>query len=181
MRSLPLLLVALLACSGSLRADEAHALFAEGQHAYVAGDTDTAKAKFALVLQLDPKHLAARNYLRMIEVQEARSGKGGALEKELNALILTKVEFREATFGTILDYLKSQAAKESDGNVKVNFVVQLPASFVASKTLTLSLANVPFTEVLRYLGDLAHVRFVIDKYAVIVRELEPEKAASSAQ
>jgi hypothetical protein len=51
----------------------------------------------------------------------------------------------------------------------VNFVLQLPEEQVKKQTVTLSLANVPFTEVLRYLGTLSGTTFTFEKYAITVR------------
>ena len=164
------LFLCLLFFPGLLLAESAQQHFPEGQRAYAAGDLEGAKAKFSLVIGLEPQHQQARNYLKMIAAAETKSGRSGVLEKQLSALIIPKVEFREATFGTALNYLRTLAEKESEGKVKVSFVVQMPAAFVETQTVTLNVTNIPFTEVLRYLGDLAGVQFVIERYAIIVKE-----------
>ena len=46
-----------------------------------------------------------------------------------------------------------------------------------SQTITLSLSNVPFTEALRYLGDVANVSFAYEKFAIVVK---PQTAAPTA-
>jgi hypothetical protein len=90
-------------------------------------------------------------------------------------------QFRDATLGSALDYLKNQAAKLSNNKVAVNFVVQLPDDVVKTRTVTLSLANVPFTEALRYLGDLAGVSFTYEKYAITVKPKAGAAPAPTAQ
>ena len=57
----------------------------------------------------------------------------------------------------------------------VNFVVQLPEQ-QANVPVTLNVTNVPFTEVLKYVGTLANVTFTYDRYAIMVRP-----AASTVQ
>src|SRR5438132_12440864 len=52
----------------------AQEIFTEAQRAYMAGDFATAKEKLNIVLQLQPNHQFARNYLRMIAAQEGKSG-----------------------------------------------------------------------------------------------------------
>lgn len=145
--------------------------FTEAQRAYLAGDLPTAKEKLRMVLAMEPNHQSARAYLRMIAAQEAKAGVGGELDQQLKTLVLPKVELREATFGAALEYLKQLAKKQTDGKVDPSFVVQLPEYFVKTKTVTLNLSNIPFTEALRYLGELAQVKFSIEKHAVVVKEL----------
>jgi len=170
MKILAILLVGLLlACGEGALAQSSQQLFSEAQRAYISGDVDAAKQKFQTVLELDPANAGAKNYLRMIAAQEKSDG-GAQLEKQLKSLVLPKVEFKDATFGSALEYLKQRAVKQSEGKIKVSFVVQLPPDFVETQRVTLSLANIPFTEALHYLGDLAGVEFRIEKYAVIVKK-----------
>ena len=138
----------------------------EAQRAYVAGDYSTAKEKFKLILALEPRNQAAMNYLRMIALVEAKNGSGGSMEQQLKTLIVP-VEFKEATFGAALDYLKDQAAKISAGKVQPSFVLQPGVD--RNTSITLHLSGAPFTEVLRYLGELANVQFVIERYAITVK------------
>ncbi len=176
MKTLPLLLITavmmLFTQTGYGQAKDASAQDAltEAQRDYIKGDMDAAKERFQFVLALDPQNLTARNYLHMIETAEAASGKNGALEKELKALVIPRVELKEATFDTALAYLKQDAEKVSGGKTKVNFVVQLPADVVTSTKVTLNLSDVPFTEVLHYVSELTGFSFSIDKYAITVKQ-----------
>lgn len=169
-KSLLLAFSLLLLFSRACPAQSVPQLYTEAQRAYMAGDVETAKDKFKLVLEMNPKHTGAQGYLRMIVAQEKRSGGGGDLQKQLQTLVLPKVEFRDATFGSALEYLKQQAAKQSGDKVKVSFVVQLPAEFSETQKATLNLTNVPFIEALRYLCDQANVTFSIEKFAVVVKK-----------
>lgn len=143
-------------------------MMTEAQKAYMKGDLDTAKIKFAQIVEIEPRNVLAQNYLSMITQREKGEVKNRVLENQLKSLVLPKVEMKEMTFTTALEYLKQQATKESDGKVAVNFVVMVPAD-VSSKPVSLSLTNVPFTEVMRYLGEMTGSEFVIEKYAIKVR------------
>jgi general secretion pathway protein D len=105
----------------------------------------------------------------MIAGGEKNKPAGSSIQKQLEKLIVPKVEFKEATLGSVLDFLKQTAAKASEGKTAVNFVVQLPDEQVKTKTVTLSLTNVPMSEVLRYLGGLADIDFAYEKYAILVK------------
>lgn len=170
MKRLPL--TVLLSCCALLSAVPAHAesaseLTSEGQHAYLAGDAETAKVKFKEALKLDPDNPVAKNYLRMIVTEELRSNSGSnKLQAALKKLIVP-VEFNDATLSSALDYLKKQAAKASNGQVEPSFVIE-PGVDPATR-VTLHLSQVPFTEVLRYVGNLVNADFVIEQYAISVK------------
>jgi hypothetical protein len=159
----------------------AQQLMSEAQTAYIRGDIETAKKDFELVLRIDPHNQVAINYLRNIRSQEAKSPRGNDQEKQLAAIIVPKVEFREATLGSALEYLRQQVTKLSNGKQSVNFVAQLPDEQMKSQAITLVLSNVPFTEVLRYLGTVANVQFEYQKYAVVVKPAGAPGTASTAK
>lgn len=143
-------------------------LLTDGQTAYMKGDLTTAKQDFEWVLQMDPHNRAATGYMRMIAVQEAQVKKGSVMEKQLSTLTIPKLDFKEATLNAALDYMKNSANRLSGGKISVSFVVQLPPEQV-NTPVTVSLANVPYTEALRYIGNLAGVSFTYEKYAIVVK------------
>lgn len=155
-------------------------LLSEAQSAYLRGDLKTAKAQFETVRSLDPKNTTAIGYLKMINAQEANAPKGNAIQKQLAGVIIPKIAVREATLGSVLEFMRQSIAKASDNKVQVNFVVQLPEEQVKTQTVTLNLTNIPASEVLRYIGDLAHVQFEYDKYAIKVRPAGPAQPQAPA-
>lgn len=172
MKTLGVLSVALLLLTStqvSVFAQSSSQLLTEAQRAYIAGQTDIAKEKFQAVLKSDPENTTARNYLKMINSSERTDG-GGQLEKQLKAVVLEKVELKDATFGSALEYLKQQVAKQSKGSLKLSFVVQLPPEFADTQKVSLSLEGIPFPEVLRYLCEMGGVEYKIEKYAVIIKK-----------
>ncbi len=168
----------LLCATGAVAAEDVRQLLSEAQQAYLRGDLTTAKAGFEMVYRIDPRNQVAIGYLRRIKVDEAGRGKGkGDQEKALAAVILPKVEFREATLVSALDFFKQMVSKVTEGKQAVSFVTQVPEEQL-KQPVTLSLTNVPVTEALRYLGGLAGVTFEYDKYAIVVK---PKGGAVSAQ
>jgi hypothetical protein len=175
------LLTATVAFAASLDVQD---LLTEGQLAYQKGDIEKAKAAFEMVYKMDSRNQVAIGYLRRIKVDEASKPKGNDQEKQLAALIIPKIEFRDATLGSALDYFKKTVDKQSGGKQAVNFVVQLPAEQV-NTPVTLNLSNIPVTEALRYLGELVNATFVYEKYAVMVKPksgaVAPVPAPTAAQ
>ena len=180
MKTLQLRLVGFLASIALTVGASAEALqdyLTAGQTAYMKGDLETAKKSFQTAYKLDPKNQVAIGFLKKIAVDEKNKPQVTTLQKQLEKLIIPRVEFREATLGSALDFLKQAAAKNSDGKVAVSFVVQLPEEQAKTQTVTLALANIPYSEVLRYLGEVAKVDFTYDKYAIVVK---PRSGATTA-
>ena len=155
-------------------------LLTEAQQAYMRGDLETAKHQFQTVNRIDPKNPTAIGFLRRIQAESKAAANNASVEKQLSAVIVPKVEFRESTLGSALDYLKQVLAKSTEGKTSVNFIVQLPEDRVKTQTVTMSVTNMPFTEVLRYLGGLADIQFEYDRYAVVVKPKSAVSAANTA-
>ena len=147
--------------------EEVKQFLAEGQAAFGKGDYATAKAAFETAYQLDPRNVVAINFLQKIKIMEKSAPKAVDQEKQLAGLILPQVRFKDATIGMVFDYLKSKASGLTDGKVSVNFVLKLPDE-VKSQTVTLNMTNAPFTEVVKYVAELANLNVQYQQYAVLV-------------
>ncbi len=162
-------------------------LLTEAQRAYLRGELTAAKEKFEIVQKLDPQNRIAVSSLRRIAADEAKKaaeqGPGNATKVALTKLIMPKIDFREASLAEALEFLRQKGNQLDDGKTAINFVVQLDDAAKATK-ITLSLSNVPFSEILRYIGDLARVDFVYDRFAIFVKPkgaTAPATAAPAAQ
>lgn len=167
---IPIAALAAFATAGF--ASEISDLLTEAQRAYIRGDTAAAKEKFRLVQELDRNNATAYSYLRRIAAEESSLLKGktapNATQAALAKLVLDKVDFRDATLPEALDFLRQRATQLSGGKQAVNFVQQIDDAARGAK-VTLTLQNVPFTEVLRYIGDLSGVTFAYEPYAIVVK------------
>lgn len=149
-------------------AGEKEKLYEEAQRAYISGRIEEAQTKFELLLQMDPQNLRAQNYLRMIQIANKQAG--GTMEKQLAGIVLPKVEFHDATFGSALEYVRQEVSRITDKKTAVSFVLQIPDA-AKEAPITLSLATIPVTELLRYMGELAKVEFRYEQHAVVVRPI----------
>jgi beta-lactamase regulating signal transducer with metallopeptidase domain len=88
--------------------------------------------------------------------------------------IFPKLDFRDATVREIVDFLvlKSQAL-DAGGN-GANIVLR-DEDKIAGTRVTLSLANVPLAEVLRYVAALASCELVRDEFAFVIRPVPQGK------
>ncbi len=179
LQSLAFTLLASLALTAAApAAEDVTKLLSEAQTAYLRGEVDTAKSLFEMVNKLDPKNQVAIAHLRRIQAEQAQRGAGNIQEKKFAALIIPKIEFREATLGAALDAIKKKADEASGGKLPVNFVLQLPEDVVKTQVVTLNLTNIPFTEVLRYVGGLANISFSYDRYAIVVKPAAGKEVSS---
>ena len=180
-------LVTLTAClvfaSAAFGGEELSDLLTEAQRAYLRGELSVAKEKFEIVRKLDPQNKIAVSSLRRIAAEEAKDlaekGPGNATKTALTKLIMPKIDLREASLGEALEFLRQKGNQLDDGRTAINFVVQLDEATKATK-VTLSLSNVPFAEVLRYIGELAKVEFVYDRFAIFVKPKGATAAAAPA-
>ncbi len=147
-------------------------LLTDAQRSYIRGDTAAAKEKFGLVLKMEPENRTAIIYTRRIAAEEAKEtavkGPPNATKAMLEILTLPKVQLNEASLGDALEFLRQKGNQLGGGKVAINFVLMLDEREKERK-FTLSLQNVPFTEVLRYIGDLTNVQFSYDRFATTVR------------
>ncbi|MBI5684855.1 MAG: hypothetical protein HZC54_07230 [Verrucomicrobia bacterium] len=104
------------------------------------------------------------------------------MERKLNSIRLPKLEFRDTSIVEVINYLNKQSRaidEQQSGGEGVNIVLAgLPftEAKAGSKTdsmagtpgITLNLMDVPLRDALRYVTDIAGLKFVVDKYAVLV-------------
>ena len=153
-------------------ADDLSDLLAEAQRTYIRGESAAAKEKFELILRLDPQNRLAIQYLKRIIGEEmqglAARGPANATEKALKGITMPQVKFSDASLSEVLEYLRQKGNAAGQGKLALNFVMQMDEAAKARK-VTLALQNVPLTEVLRYLGQLAEVDFVYEPFAIVVK------------
>jgi hypothetical protein len=170
MKARPLFLtfVAAVVFAGGAFGESAQQLLTAAQVAYQKGDYEAAKRDFEMVLRIDPRNTTANGFMRLINAQQAKDGGGAATEKALAQLIVPQIQFKDATLGSALEFMKKKAAELSGGKQAVNFVVQ-PGIDQTGTVVTVNLTNIPFTEALRYVGELANITFQYQKYAIVVK------------
>jgi len=93
------------------------------------------------------------------------------LTKRADGIILPKVDYREASVPEIVEHL-NRASKDLDPD-KVGVPIELSAAAKASNTkITLSLKNVPLTEVIKYITNLARLKYRITSSKVMIVSLD---------
>ena len=161
------ILALLLLAFGSLHAQQSE-MQAEAVRAFQAEDYTTAKSLFESLLSLDPKNVAARNYLRAIAQREQS---GPDLERALRKILIPTVDFRDATVQEAVAFVSQKVRELSAGKQTVNVVWIVSPEQTASARVTLNLRNVPASEVLRYIGASSNLRFSYDTLALKIQPM----------
>jgi len=91
------------------------------------------------------------------------------INRRFASVVLSRVSFHDADLTSVLEYLKRKAEVESNGTLKMPFVLELPPDFKPRYELTLDVRAMPYAQTLRYLAELAGVRLSQENGVVVVR------------
>ena len=162
------LLVAALSSISALHSATVQEVYAQGVRAYSTGNTALAKQLFGRVLAADPENKSAAAYLRTMAANPVPVD----LKSKADALMVSKVDFKDASLTAVLDYLPKLATKESGGGMALNVVRAFPKEYGDEKHITLQLSNVPMSSVLEYIAQIGGLTVKYEKVAIVLRPAE---------
>ena len=85
---------------------------------------------------------------------------------KLNSIIITDIEFHEATVAEVVNFLKQKCKEVDPDGQGINFVMKDGGN--ADARITLSFPSIPLYEAIRYITSLANLKIKIDPYAVSI-------------
>ena len=91
---------------------------------------------------------------------------GFGLEQVLDNVFLS-LDFNGATVEQATEYLSIESKRLDPNHKGVNFIIQ-PEASTSAKPITLTLNHVPLSEALRYVCQLANVKFKVQDYAISI-------------
>ncbi len=139
-----------------------------------AGRLAAAELKARQLARARPGDPYVRRLLVQIQNQRRELRERPQWERLLQTIIVPKVEIDGASLAEVLEYVRAKAEAGSGGRGAPSFVVR--GEGAGGREVTLSLRNVPLSEVLRYAGELSDVRFTYEKYAIVANDLRPALA-----
>jgi general secretion pathway protein D len=89
-----------------------------------------------------------------------------SIEEELKTIFVS-LDFNNATIEEATNFLSVESKRLDPDKKGVNFIIQ-PEASTAAKPVTLTLNNVPLGEALRYVCQLANVKFKVQDYAISI-------------
>jgi hypothetical protein len=152
---------------------------------YTQAEGDIARGKFAdaekkarALIRVRPSDPYMRQLLARIQTARMDASRRTSWERSLKTLIVDEVNIDEASIEEVAAYIQKKAKALAGGDASPNIVLR--GSAVRDRTVTLRLKNVPLSEVLRYAGQLADVRFTYEKHAIVGYDKRAEDAAKPA-
>jgi general secretion pathway protein D len=88
--------------------------------------------------------------------------------QKLRSIVLNNVNFNEATIEDAVRYLTEETRRLDPDGTGINFIIQSDKVKQQSKPFSLRLSNVPVGDLLRYITNLANVRYRVEEYAVFI-------------
>ena len=159
---------------------KARDLYKQGLRAMELGQTETARACFRGVLQLQPSNVNARYQLKQLSLT---SGSLAAKRREqaLKAVRMPKVDFDDLTLPEALETISAVVEKETQNKFSPNFIVQDPTNAFETRKITLKLGGLPASQVLKYCLDSARATARYDAHAIVIRPLGVKKSAPATE
>lgn len=135
---------------------------------FEAGDYVTALKDFETFLKHQPNYPYARNYAAQCrqKIQQGIKPKRN-LEAELATIVIPSVEFNNTDLGLVFEFLTQKSEELSGGKVVANFIYKGSEEQRKGTTITLKLRNAPFTDVVKYVGQLSRTAFTYEEFAIV--------------
>lgn len=140
-----------------------HVLYQDGRAAFYAGQFDVAREKLAKVLAVNPNHTQSR--AMMAQIEEKLGKDNVMLRKSYEKIIIDKIEFADVELSEAILAVRMKAKAVTQDKVIPNIILKTPE--IGKKTVSLNLSNMPLSEVLNYLAQVAGVRISYDTAAVL--------------
>lgn len=156
------LAITLSSFPGQARADDIKQAFEMGRAAYYKGDLEMAHKLLSIVEAKHPNHQETRQLLINIR---ATLKQESSLKKRYEAVRLARLEFTDVSFEEALQGLRALSKKATNDQLLPNFIVK--DATLNAKKVSLTLADVPLTQAIQYLADLADAKVTYDQHAVV--------------
>jgi hypothetical protein len=153
------------------------AIYQEAVKAFNAGNLDDAEQQVELVLGKYPHYKPASNLQSRI-VLARRNDTSVVLKRKLEAIVIPRVNFRDALVENALDFLRDETRRLDRDKKGVNIVPNLPEE-TKKRKVTLDLVDVSAAELLKYISEVGGFRYRVERSAVIIYSDEPARPAAA--
>ena len=119
------------------------------------------------ILAQKPDQPAAKQLLGEIQQKRQERSSSGDLRRQLNETIIPEVSVQETPVIDVIEFLRVQSQKLAADKTPINFVWQAPEEAKTVK-VTLSLRKIPLADVLKYVTEIAGLRYRVETHAVVI-------------
>jgi hypothetical protein len=159
------------------RAEEQERMFMEAVLLRQKGLFAEAEKRLLQLVEWQPEQATLKELLRDTQQKLARQRgePAGALRRKLDQIILPELSLSNAAAADAVRHLRDESRRLDPDKEGINVVWQVPPDTPVAR-VTLSLRNVPLGEALRYVAQIAGLRWRVEPYAVVFALPEPRKA-----
>jgi hypothetical protein len=143
------------------------------------GQYDEAEARCIQILEQRPNDEVAKRLLSEIQARLRQEDPLADLKHKLAETVIPEVNVREAAVADVIDSLQTEAQKHSADKAPINFVWQAPEESKTAK-ITLILRSVPLADALKYVTEIAGLRYRVDAHAVVIYKPVPAAPKESS-
>jgi len=90
------------------------------------------------------------------------------VSQKLQSLIINEVNFENATIDDAAQFLTAKTRAADDSGAGISFIIKNEKARADAKPFSLRLNNVPAGEVLRYICNIAGVKYKVEEFAVFI-------------
>lgn len=90
------------------------------------------------------------------------------VSQKLQSLIISEVDFKDASIEDAARFLTTKSREVDETGAGISFIVKNEKAKADAKPFSLRLSNVPIGEVLRYICNIAGVKFKVEEFAVFI-------------
>jgi len=128
---------------------------------------DEAEERCKQILAQQPDQPAVKQLLGEIQQKRRERDGSGNLRHELDETIIPEVSVRDATVNDVVESLRAQSQKLSGGKPPLNIVWEAPEDAKTAK-VTLNLRQIPLGDALKYVTEIAGLRYRVDPHAIVI-------------
>ncbi len=128
-----------------------------------AGDLAGAKLILEAQAAKNPGNAAIQNYLRNVTLKLDAQAK---VRRQLDAVVVPQFSLRDVSAREAFDYAVQQIKKNAPPTMNVNLVWMVPSEYPSR--VTLQLQDIPASQALIYLAEVAGLRVSFEEHAIRV-------------
>ncbi len=140
--------------------------FSKGLRCYQAGDYRAARLFLWQAVRECPRPELARAYLKRVREAESKGSRHSVLKRRMEQVTIRAIQLEEVGLTAALAQVREQVKLATGGLLEPNVVIKDRLG-EQEPTVTLDLAVVPASEVLRYLAELCGYGVRYESHAIV--------------
>jgi len=139
---------------------------------------DEAEERCKQILAQKPDEPGVKQLLDEIQLKQREQNSSGDLQRQLKETVIPELSVRDAPVSDVIELLRGQSQKLSGGKAPINLVWEAPEDARTAR-VTLNLRKIPLADALKYVTEIAGLRYRVDPHAVVIYRPLPTASKDS--